>query len=56
MGVGGNEFHTNSILGAIEESNKNILSAMKNVTTSNGNEEVLPKNKERKYFCLIDEG
>ena len=29
---------------------------MKNVTISNGNEEVLPKDKERGYLCLIDEG
>ena len=29
---------------------------MKNVTIINGNEEVLPKEKERGYLCLIDEG
>ena len=44
-GVGGNEFHTNSILRAIEESNNNMVSVMKNVTTINGNEDVLPKDK-----------
>ena len=26
------------------------------VTKSNGNEDVLPKDKERKYLFLIDEG
>ena len=43
--MGGNEFHTNSILGAIEESNNKILSVMNNLTTNNDNEEVLPKDK-----------
>ena len=42
-GVGGNKFHNNSILSDIEESNKYMLSVMNNVTTSNGNEDVLPK-------------
>ena len=37
-GVGGNEFHTNSILSDIEESKNKIISVMKNVNTSNGNE------------------
>ena len=40
-GVDDNEFHTNSILGAVEESNNKILSVSENVTTSNGNEDVL---------------
>ena len=44
-GVGGNEFHTNSILNAIEESNNNIISVMENVTKSNGNEDVLLKDE-----------
>ena len=55
-GVGGNEFHTNAILSAIEESNKNMLSVMKNVTTISGNEDVLPNDKEREDLCLINEG
>ena len=54
--MGGNEFHTNTILSDIEESNKEILRVMENVTKSNGNEDVLIKDKERKYLCLIDEG
>ena len=33
-GVVGNEFHTNAILSAIEESNNKIINVMKNVTTS----------------------
>ena len=28
---------------------------MNNVTTSNGNQDVLPKDKDRAYLCLIDE-
>ena len=44
-GVGGNEFHTNSILSAIEESNKNMISVMNNLTTSNGDEDVLHKDE-----------
>ena len=44
-GVGVNEFHTNSILGDIEESNNKMLSVTKIVTTSNGNEDILPKDK-----------
>ena len=43
--VGGNEFPNNANLGAIEESNNKILSVINNVTTRNGNEDVLPKNK-----------
>ena len=53
--VGGNQFHTNSILSAIEELNNKILSVMKNVTTSYGDEDVLPKDKELKELCMIDE-
>ena len=53
--VGGNQFHTNSILSAIEELNNKILSVMKNVTTSYGDEDVLPKDKELKDLCMIDE-
>ena len=33
-----------------------MLSVMKIVTTSNGNEDVLPKDEECEYLCLIDEG
>ena len=44
-GVDDNEFHTNSILGDIEESNNKMLSVTKIVTTSNGNEDILPKDK-----------
>ena len=44
-GVGGDEFHNNAILSDIEESKNKILSVIKNVTTSNGNEDVLPKDE-----------
>ena len=54
--VDGNEFYTNIILSTIEQSNNKILSVMENVTTSNGNEDGLLKDKERKDLCLIDEG
>ena len=40
-----NEFHTNSILGAIEESNNKMISVMYNMTTINGNEDVLLRDK-----------
>ena len=33
-----------------------MLSVMDNATTSNGNEDVLLKDKEREYLCLIYEG
>ena len=46
--VDGNEFYTNIILSTIEQSNNKILSVMENVTTSNGNEDGLLKDKERK--------
>ena len=46
-GVGGNEFHTNSIFGVFEQLNNKMLSVMKNMTTINRNEDVLPKDKER---------
>ena len=55
-GVGGNQFCTNAILGDIEESKNKIFSVMNNVTTINGNEDVLPKDEEREDLCLIDEG
>ena len=48
--LGGNEFHTNAILSAIEESNNKMLGVMENVTTSNGNEDVLLKDKEHEEF------
>ena len=53
--VGDNEFHTTEIRGYIEEPKNNILSVMNNLPTSNGNEDVLPKGKELKDLCLIDE-
>ena len=34
-------FHTNAILSAIEESNNKMIVVMENMTTSNGNEDVL---------------
>ena len=55
-GVGGNEFHTNDIISAIEESNNKMLSVMKNVTTSYGNEDVLLKDEECEDLWMIDEG
>ena len=55
-GVGGDEFHTNSILSSIEESKKKIIRVMNNVTTSNGNEYVLLNDEEQEDLCLIDEG
>ena len=48
--MGSNEFHTNFILSAIEESNNMILSVMENMTTSNGNEDLLLKDEECKYL------
>ena len=53
--VGGNECHINAILSTIGESNNKILSAMKIVTTHNGNEEILLKDEEHEDLCLIDE-
>ena len=44
-GVGGNNFQTNNTLSDIEESNKKMLRVTKNVTTSNGNGDVLLKDK-----------
>ena len=55
-GVGGNEFHTHAILSAIEEFKNKTISVMNNVTTSNGNEEVLLKDEEPEDLCLIEEG
>ena len=55
-GVGGNKFHTNSIFGVFEQLNNKMLSVMKNMTTINRNEDVLPKDKEREDLWLIDEG
>ena len=55
-GMGGNEFHTNATLSAIEEPNNTIFSIMENATTNNRNEDVLLKDKEREDLCLIDEG
>ena len=54
--MGGNEFHTNDIISAIEESNNKMLSVMKNVTTSYGNEDVLLKDEECEDLWMIDEG
>ena len=54
-GVGGNEFHTNSILSSIEESNNKMFSVMNNLTTSKGNEDVLLKGEEHEDLCLIDD-
>ena len=39
------EFHNNAILGAIEESNNKMISVMYNMTTINGNEDVLLRDK-----------
>ena len=44
-GVVGYEFHNNAILDAIEESNNNMISVMKNVATRNGNQYFLSKDK-----------
>ena len=33
-----------------------MISIKNNATTSNDNEDVLPKDKERKELCLMDEG
>ena len=46
--VDGNEFYTNIILSTIEQWNNKMLSVMENATTSNGNEDILLKDKERK--------
>ena len=54
-GVGGNQFHSIAIISDIEETNNKIIIFMNNVTTSNGNQDVLPKDKDRAYLCLIDE-
>ena len=43
--MGGNEFHTNAILGDIKESNNKIIRVMKNVTTINGIGYLLPKDE-----------
>ena len=55
-GLVGNSFHNNAILSNIENSNNKILSVINNVTTSNGNEEVLLNDKESKDLFLNDEG
>ena len=44
-GVGSNEFHTHSILSAIEESKDKTIRVMKNVNTSNDNENFLLKDE-----------
>ena len=43
--MGDNDFQTDAIISDIEESNNKMLSVMNTVTTINGDEEVLPKDK-----------